>query len=96
MITKNLVKKCLEMLAVIGEENDDSKKRYEQLGKCLKLGVRKDSTNPTKEELECVAKELGERKTEEALKILRVIMKNLVKKCLEMFAETAEKKDDYK
>merc|ERR1712181_97104 len=28
--------------------------------------------------------------------ILRVIKKNLVKKCLEMFAEIAEKKDDYK
>jgi molecular chaperone HtpG len=28
-------------------------------------------------------------------KILRVIKKNLVKKCLEMFAEIAEKKDDY-
>ncbi len=49
-----------------------------------------------KEEPECVAKELGERKTEEALKILRVMMKNLVKKYLELFAETGEKKDDYK
>merc|ERR1712083_1113386 len=29
-------------------------------------------------------------------KILRVIKKNLVKKCLEMFAEISEKKDDYK
>merc|ERR1719447_1780831 len=29
-------------------------------------------------------------------KILRVIKKNLVKKCLEMFTEIAEKKDDYK
>jgi molecular chaperone HtpG len=27
---------------------------------------------------------------------LRVIKKNLVKKCLEMFAEISEKKDDYK
>merc|ERR1712187_780572 len=29
-------------------------------------------------------------------KVLKVIKKNLVKKCLEMFAEIAEKKDDYK
>merc|ERR1712023_100331 len=29
-------------------------------------------------------------------KILRVIKKNLVKKCLEMFSEIAERKDDYK
>ena len=29
-------------------------------------------------------------------KTLRVIKKNFVKKCLEMFAEIAEKKDDYK
>merc|ERR1712100_893056 len=29
-------------------------------------------------------------------KILRVIKKNLVKKCLEMFSEISEKKDDYK
>merc|ERR1712224_300570 len=29
-------------------------------------------------------------------KILKVIRKNLVKKCLELFAEVAEKKDDYK
>merc|ERR1712238_626151 len=36
------------------------------------------------------------RETLQQNKILRVIKKNLVKKCLEMFAETAEKKDDYK
>ena len=29
-------------------------------------------------------------------KILRVIKKNFVKKCIDMFAEIAEKKDDYK
>lgn len=28
-------------------------------------------------------------------KILKVIKKNLVKKCLELFAEVAENKDDY-
>merc|ERR1712070_40949 len=36
------------------------------------------------------------RETLQQNKILRVIKKNLTKKCLEMFAEIAEKKDDYK
>merc|ERR1712073_19395 len=36
------------------------------------------------------------RETLQQNKMLRVIKKNLVKKCLEMFAEIAEKKDDYK
>merc|ERR1712050_735930 len=36
------------------------------------------------------------RETLQQNKILRVIKKNLVKKCLEMFAEIAEQNDDYK
>merc|ERR1712146_333512 len=36
------------------------------------------------------------RETLQQNKILRVIKKNLVKKCLEMFTEISEKKDDYK
>merc|ERR1711862_750540 len=36
------------------------------------------------------------RETLQQNKILRVIKKNLVKKCLDMFSEIAEKKDDYK
>merc|ERR1712072_37857 len=36
------------------------------------------------------------RETLQQNKILRVIKKNLVKNCLEMFTEIAEKKDDYK
>ena len=36
------------------------------------------------------------RETLQQNNILRVIKKNLVKKCIDMFAETAEKKDDYK
>ena len=35
------------------------------------------------------------RKTSQQNKILRVIKDNLVKKCLEMFADTAEKKDAF-
>ncbi|CAK0864354.1 unnamed protein product, partial [Prorocentrum cordatum] len=36
------------------------------------------------------------RETLQQNKILRATKKNIVKKCLEMFVETAEKKDDYK
>ena len=36
VITKNLVKNCLEMHAETADENDDHKKFSEQFGKCLK------------------------------------------------------------
>merc|ERR1711959_371906 len=48
VIKKNLVKKCLEMFAEIGEKKDDYKKFYEQFSKNLKLGIHEDSTNRTK------------------------------------------------
>ena len=44
VIKKNLVKKCLEMLAEIAELKGDYVESYEQLGKSLKLGVHENST----------------------------------------------------
>ena len=41
---KNLVKKCLEMIAEIAEKKDDYGKGDEQSGKCSKLGDHEDST----------------------------------------------------
>jgi len=43
-IKKNLVRKCLEMLAEIAELSDDYKKSYEQFGKSMELGIHVDST----------------------------------------------------
>jgi len=48
-VTKmNLVQKCLEIFLVIAEKRDECQKFYKQFGKCLKLGVRENSTNRTK------------------------------------------------
>ena len=46
-------------------------------------------------QFEIVEKTVGNPETLQQNKILRVIKKNLVKKCLEMLAETAEKKDKF-
>jgi molecular chaperone HtpG len=45
VISKNLVKKALELLAEISEDGEKYKKFYEQFAKNLKLGIHEDSTN---------------------------------------------------
>merc|ERR1712113_376340 len=48
VIRKNLVKKCLELIEEIMENDDDYKKFYEQFSKNLKLGIHEDGTNRKK------------------------------------------------
>jgi len=48
VIKKNLVKKCLELIKEVSENNEDWKKFYEQFGKNLKLGIHEDATNRAK------------------------------------------------
>lgn len=48
VIRKNLVKKCLELIKEVSENDEDWKKFYEQFGKNLKLGIHEDSTNRNK------------------------------------------------
>ena len=48
VIKKNLVKKSIDMMTDISEDEDKYKKFYESFGKNIKLGVHEDSTNRNK------------------------------------------------
>lgn len=48
VIKKNIVKKCLELIAEVAENQVDYKKFYEQFGKNLKLGFQEDCINRSK------------------------------------------------
>lgn len=48
IIRRNMVKKCLELIKEVSENDEDWKKFYEQFSKNLKLGIHEDSTNREK------------------------------------------------
>ena len=48
IIRRNMIKKCLELIQEVAENDEDWKKFYEQFSKNLKLGIHEDSTNREK------------------------------------------------
>lgn len=48
IIKRNMVKKCLELIQEVSENDEDWKKFYEQFSKNLKLGIHEDSNNREK------------------------------------------------
>merc|ERR1712062_946882 len=78
------------------DEDEEEKKEEEKEGDEPKIEeVDEEKEKEAKKKKTKKVKEIS-RETLQQNKILRVIKKNLVKKCLEMFAEISEKKDDYK
>ena len=48
IIKRNMVKKCMELIQEVSENEEDWKKFYEQFSKNLKLGIHEDSNNREK------------------------------------------------
>lgn len=42
IIRRNMVKKCMELIQEVAENDEDWKKFYEQFSKNLKLGIHED------------------------------------------------------
>jgi molecular chaperone HtpG len=65
VIRKNIVKKCLELMNGLAEDEESYKKFYEQFSKNLKLGIHEDSTNRQKiaELLRFSSSQSGEEQT---------------------------------